>query len=286
MLTKTEYAFSTREEVYLRHGDRGLKLRIYKPEGNETFPCVIDLHGGAWCVGDLNECRARDEILARAGIVAIGLDFRDGTDGYPNSNIDINYAVRWAKANAAALNTRADLIGLCGQSSGGHLGMLAAMRPNDPRYASIPLPAGSPNVDATVGAVCMVWPVINPISRYRNALRLRAGENPAWVKDIPERHVKYWKTDEAMIEGNPMLAMERGEKVVTPPAMWIQGRPDPTHDYRDPESPTPGNEPERFTANYRRIGGNIDLRYIEQATRAEPPTSAMVAEFFHAHLKP
>ena len=283
MLTKTEYAFSTEEMNYLQHGDRKLKLRIYKPEGNETFPCVIDLHGGAWCVSDLEDCRERDEILARSGITAIGLDFRDGSDGYPTSNIDINFAIRWAKANAAKLGTRADLIGLCGQSSGGHLAMLAAMRPTDTRYTSQPLTA---NVDATVNAVCMVWPVINPISRYRNALRLRAGENPAWVKDIPERHVRYWKTDDTMIEGNPMLAMERGEKMQMPPAMWIQGQPDPTHDYRDPESPIPGNEPERFTANYRRLGGQIELRYIPQASRAEAATSEMVAAFFHAHLKP
>jgi len=286
MLTKTEYAFSTEELVYLRHGDRDLKLRIYLPEGNETFPCVIDLHGGAWCVGTLEECKERDEALARAGITTIGLDFRDGKDGYPTSNIDINYAVRWAKSHAAKLKTRADLIGLCGQSSGGHLGMLAGMRPDDPRYASVKLPAGSPNVDATVGAVCMVWPVINPISRYRMALHLRATENPGWIKDIPERHVTYWKNDDAMIEGNPMLAMERGEKMEMPPAMWIQGRPDPTHDYRDPTAPIPGNEPERFTANYRRLGGKLDLQYIEQATRASAPTWAMVAAFFHAHLKP
>ena len=46
--------------------------------------------------------------------------------------------------------------------------MLSAMRPNDPRYASIDGPAG---VDATVQAIVMQWPVINPISRYRHARR-------------------------------------------------------------------------------------------------------------------
>ena len=37
-----------------------------------------------------------------------------------------------------------------------------------------------------------------------------------------------------MEEGNPMLALERGEDVETPPAIWFQGRPDPVHEYRDP----------------------------------------------------
>ena len=32
------------------------------------------------------------------------------------------------------------------------------------------------------------------------------------------------------------MALENGEAVTTPPAIWIQGRPDPVHDYPDPES--------------------------------------------------
>ena len=44
----------------------------------------------------------------------------------------------------------ARMVAISGQSSGGHLAMLAAMRPNDPRYTTIALPAGSPKVDATV----------------------------------------------------------------------------------------------------------------------------------------
>jgi len=81
--------------------------------------------------------------------------------------------VRWAKLNARALKTRAELVGLSGQSSGGHLAMLVAMRPRDARYAAIPLPAGSSAQDATVGCVLMSWPVINPLSRYRHAKRAR-----------------------------------------------------------------------------------------------------------------
>ena len=38
-------------------------------------------------------------------------------------------------------------------------------------------------VDATVQAVVMVWPVINPLSRYRHAHRERVSDNPpAWIE--------------------------------------------------------------------------------------------------------
>ena len=82
----------------------------------------------------------------------------------------------------------------------------------------------------------MLWPVINPLSRYRNAIRQHASADPpAWSNNMKERHDVYWRTEAAMAEGNPMLALERGEPVVTPPALWVQGRPDPVHDYHDPD---------------------------------------------------
>ncbi len=87
-----------------------------------------------------------------------------------------------------------------------------------------------------------------------------------------------------MAEGNPMLALERGEKVQMPAALWLQGRPDVVHDYRDPDSPIPGNEPERFTANYRKAGGDIELLYVDQGTRQTDAVLSQVAAFFHKHL--
>jgi acetyl esterase/lipase len=279
----TTYEFSTEDVEYLRHGDTALKLRLYKPRGSGSFPAVIDLHGGAWGKGSLEECKARDEVLARSGLLVAGLDFRDGNHGYPTALVDINYAIRWLKARAGQLGVRADAIGLSGASSGGHLAMLAAMRPDDPRYTAVPLPAGSPAVDARVACVAMSWPVINPLSRYRNAMRGRqAGET--WVGDIPERQGSFWKNEANMAEGNPMLMLERGEKVPTPPALWIQGRPDQVHDYRDPESPVALNEPERFAAAYRKAGGSIELVYIEQAARQSTSCFETVAAFFHQHL--
>ncbi len=277
-MTQT-YEFTTEDHEYLHHGSRAMKLRLYKPRGAGPFPAVIDLHGGAWGKGSLEECQGRDEVLAKSGLLAVAIDFRDGNDGYPTALQDINYAIRWVKARATQLNTRADRVGICGASSGGHLALLAAMRPHDVRYASIPLPAGSPAVDASVRAVAMAWPVINPLSRYRNAVRGRA-QGEKWVGDIPERQGSFWKNDDNMRDGNPMLMLERGEKPVMPPALWVQGRPDQVHDYRDPESPVPLNEPERFVANYRKAGGAIEILHIDQAVRTTPVAYDPIAAFF------
>lgn len=270
---------------YLHHGERTMKMRLLRPVGAGPFPAVLDLHPGAWNKGDLTDCLPRDEVLAEAGIAAAALDFRHAADGYPTSLIDINYAIRWLKANAGKLRIDAARMGIVGQSSGAHLAMLAAMRPRDPRYTSIDLDTNALGIDATVRCVGMLWPVINPLSRYHHALRSRNQAEPAaWVGDIPESHDTYWRTEEAMADGNPMLALENGEPVETPPALWIQGRPDPVHDYRDPDSPLDLNEPERFAANYRDAGGDIELLYIEQATRSSDTSFVPLAEFLQKHL--
>jgi len=277
------YAFTTETVEYIRHGATPYMMKLYKPSGDGPFPMVIDLHGGAWCNGDLADCDGRDQVLAASGLVVAAANFRHASEGYPTSLADINFAIRWMKGNAAKLNGNPSAVGLSGTSSGGHLAMLVAMRPNDPRYTAIAGPAG---VDPSVKAVVMQWPVINPISRYRNARRMRDSANPpAWVGNIPERHEQYWKTEAAMIEGNPIGILEKGEKVVTPPALWIQGQPDPVHDYRDPESPLELNEPLRFSLGYRKVGGYIETLYVDDATKRGNVSHEPTAAFFHRFLK-
>ncbi len=276
--------YTTEDIAYLHHGEVPLMLRLYRPPGPGPFPLVVDLHGGAWTRGDLGECQARDEVLVDAGLAVAALDFRHAGDGYPASLVDINYALRWLKAEAGALRIDPGRVAIAGQSSGGHLAMLAAMRPSDPRYAGIPLAGDRPPVDAGVCCVAMLWPVINPLSRYRHTLRLRqAPEPPAWTATIPERHDLYWRDEQNMAEGNPLLALERGETVRTPPALWIQGRPDQIHDYRDPESDLEQNEPERFQTRYREAGGELELSYVDQARRSEASLEPLLA-FFAGHL--
>jgi len=272
--------FDVDDVEYLRHGDKPLLARIYKPRGAGPFPAMVECHGGAWCMSDRMTEKLRHEYMASHGIVSIALDFRSGNEvPYPASVQDINYAVRWTKLNARELKTRPDLVGLSGQSSGGHLAMLVAMRPHDPRYAAIALPSGSPAHDASVRCVIMSWPVINPLSRYRHAKRAQAA-GAEWPKSIIGRQDAYWGSEATMAEGNPLLALERGEKVLTPPAIWYQGRGDTMHDYKDVESTFDGNEPQRFCADYSKAGGTISLEYIDMDRAAGPPDLSKVGDLF------
>jgi len=282
-MTANTHEFTAEDVEYLRHGDKPLLARIFTPKGPGPFPALVECHGGAWCQSDRFTEKVRHEYMASHGVISVALDFRSGnTDPYPSSVQDINYAVRWVKANAAKLKTRPDMVALSGQSSGGHLAMLVAMRPRDPRYTAVALPAGSPAVDASVPCVIMSWPVINPLGRYRLAVRAKNSANPPeWPKSIIERQNSYWQSEANMAEGNPMLALERGEAVLTPPALWFQANGDLMHDYKDEDSSFPGNEPQRFVANYKKAGGDIELIYFEGPRMAghSPDLTKMGANF-------
>lgn len=281
--------------VYLEHEGQPLLARVYTPAGPGPFPAVVELHGGAWSKFDRTRGAAVHETLARSGFVVVSLDFRQGGKGaYPKSPTDINYGIRWLKANAARFNVDPQRVGLSGNSSGGHLGMLVAMRPNDARYASIPLPKGSPAVDASVKFVSMLWPVINPYGRYQHAKRLVAAPGaPDWAAEVIGLHDTYWGTTDAMKEGSPTLILERGEKVHLPAVLWISATKDDVHNYRDPESRVPGTEAERFVTLYREAGGDATLESFDAEmmfTVLHPTLPASVAamqtlvDFAHKHL--
>ena len=174
-----------------------------------------------------------------------------------------------------------------GASSGAHQAMVLAMKPADPTYAALPLPAGAPAVDGRVGCAVLCWPVIDPLGRYRYAKALKAGGGayPEVVDRVLPCHDQYWGTEAAMADGSPTLALERGERVETPPVVYIQGTRDMAH---------PRPDLDRFVTQYRKIGGRVDLELMEgeaegyigrkPASPAVERTISRIIEFVHEHL--
>jgi acetyl esterase len=242
------YAVDIEEIEYLRHGETGYVARIFRPRGQGPFPAVIEAHGGAWTSGARTNNDSINRAVAEGGLVVAALDFRNPPEAtYPGSVQDVNFGIRWLKAHAAEFSTRADWVGTMGTSSGGHLAVLAALKPFDPRYSAIARPGI--DADARVPFVVTLWPVICPLGRYRvwttgaNAGRVSPrGGNPAMSQ------VKYWLTEEAMAEGSAVLALERGDAVELPHILYLQDPADPMH---------PGHLMEDFIRNYRQRGGAL-----------------------------
>jgi len=131
------------------------------------------------------------------------------------------------------------------------------MRPRDPRYMALPLSEQGATVDASVRCVVICWPVIDPLGRYQYARKHKDGGDPKMAKKAENWlscHDQYWPGEAAMAEGNPTLALERGEPVQMPPVLYLQGTADIAH-------PKPNRD--QFVAGYRKAGGRVDLHMFE-----------------------
>jgi acetyl esterase/lipase len=283
------YEFKVEDVEYIRHAGAPQLARLYRPQGTGPFPIMVELHGGAWCRSDRLADKIIHEALAKSGVIVASLDWRQPPVApYPASFQDIHYGIRWLKARAAELGSRPDMVGSMGNSSGGHQAMLLGMRPFDSRYSALPSAAGWPAVDATVGCVILTSPVIDPLGRYHYAKKLKAAgpPYPPLVDEVLPLHDAYWQTEAAMDEGCPARALEQGEKVQLPPALYLQGTEDLAH---------PRPHLDRFVAAYRKAGGVVDLELFDGEgqgfimRKAGSPASNraldLIIEFVHKQLR-
>jgi acetyl esterase len=243
------YEFMVKDIVCQRAGAKQRLARLYQPAGTGPFPAVLQVHGGAWNEKNRTDGQNTALDLAEAGIVVLAIDFRNAPEApYPASLQDINYGIRWLKAHAAEFGSSAGQVGAYGTSSGGHQILLAAIRPDDPRYRALPL-AEAPDMDAKLAFVVSGWGVLFPLERYKLA-KAKGDDNLA--KD----HDRFFGSEATQIEATPALIIERGEKVYTPPALVFQGTKDQW---------TTVELAERFAADYRKAGGSIDLLLLDGA---------------------
>ncbi len=241
------FEFQVRDIVYRRDGNTVRVARLYQPAGTGPFPAVVQLHGGAWNTKDRTDGQHTALDLAGAGIVVLSLEFRNAPEApYPASLQDINYGIRWLKAHAREFGSSPERVGLYGTSSGGHQALLAAIRPEDPRYTALPL-AEAPLVDATVAFVVSGWGVLFPLERYKLA---RAQGNAS----IARSHETFFKDEQTQVEATPALIIERGEKVRLPPALVFQGTADEW---------TSTALAERLADVYRKAGGMMELELLQ-----------------------
>ncbi len=246
------YGTIVEDLVYAEPDGHALLARLYRPQGKGPFPGVVEVHGGAWTANDRMTNQDIHRPLAESGAVVLALDFRMPPKGvYPVTLADINYAIRWFKQNASRWSVDAGKVGVLGTSSGGHLVMLAAMRPADPRYAALKLEGGE-GIDARVSYCAMCWPVADPLARYE-MVKAKGNER------LLGAHHAFWRDAAAMDEGSPQRILERGEDVQLPLALLIVGTRD------DNLGPTMAD---RFVETYRGAGGQIQYEVFPDETHA------------------
>ncbi len=101
-------------------------LRLYRPAGSVSdavLPVLVYFHGGGWTIGDLEThdvlCR---QLANGSGVAVVAVDYRMGPESvFPAAVDDCIAAVRYVRAQAAALGIDPARVAVGGDSAGGNL---------------------------------------------------------------------------------------------------------------------------------------------------------------------
>jgi acetyl esterase len=270
----THHEIDIIEVEYLRHGDQPYLARVYRPRGPGPFPAVVEAHGGAWAEGDRGNNDVVNRRIAAGGIVVAALDFRNPPVAtYPGSVADINFGIRWLKTQAREFGSTPERVGSMGTSSGGHMVVLNALKPTEPRYASIVRP--DVTADAKVPFVVTMWPVICPYGRAQY-LKARSEIDKEYQGrgGALKLQMTYWLTEEAMRDGSAALAVNRGDAVERPNILYVQNEVDELQ---------PRQFLEEFVSGYRALGGQVEVELYKGESydllRRHPDTPAAQAGY-------
>ncbi len=110
-----------------------LGLRVYTPLGQGPFPLLVFFHGSGFvvCSLDTHDAMCRN-LCAGAGCVVASVDYRLAPEHkFPAAPNDCLHATRWAGANAASLGADPARIAVGGDSAGGNLAAVTALRVRD-----------------------------------------------------------------------------------------------------------------------------------------------------------
>jgi len=153
---------------YREVAGRTLRLDIAMPEAPGTNrPAIIQIHGGAWIIGDKRE-QGWPLIghLAANGWVCFNVNYRlSPAATWPEHLIDLKYALKWIRERADEYGIDPNFIAVTGGSAGGHLTAMMALTANDPEYQP-----GFEEADTTLQAAVPVYAVYDFTNRLGTML--------------------------------------------------------------------------------------------------------------------
>jgi acetyl esterase len=206
------------EELRIPGAAGAIPVRAYASGVGGMRTGLVYFHGGGYVIGDLDThdvlCRALAE---DSGAVVIAVDFRRAPENrFPAAVEDAHAATVWIAKNAEQLGIDARRIAVGGDSAGGALATVVAMRCRD---------AGGPALRAQV----LFYPVMD-LSSFNTESYLAFAENHLLTRAAMQWFAGHYlgsAEDARNPEASPLLAKDLGG---LPPALVITAEFDPLRD--------------------------------------------------------
>jgi acetyl esterase len=116
----------------------GIPARVYAASADDALPVLVWYHGGGFVIGDLETAdRTCRKLAIGAGALVISIDYRLAPEHpFPAGADDCITALRWIVDHAKELGGDPSRIAIGGDSAGGNLAAVTALRARD---AGLPL---------------------------------------------------------------------------------------------------------------------------------------------------
>ena len=146
ILPGMQFIYGDREDKYQAHyipdvkyvsrEERDLHINLIVPQGSqETYPLLVFIQGSAWFEQDNYMNIPQLSYFAHQGYVVASVEYRPSFEAvFPAQIKDVKTAIRFLKANADKYNINSKRVAVAGDSSGGHLALLAGLAQDESSF--------------------------------------------------------------------------------------------------------------------------------------------------------
>jgi acetyl esterase/lipase len=209
-----------RNVLYREAAGKRLTLDIVMPrEPGRNRPAIMQIHGGAWILGDKRE-QGWPLIghLAANGWVCFNVNYRLSPGAtWPDHLVDLKHALKWIREHADEYGVDPNFIAVTGGSAGGHLTTMMALTANDPEYQP-----GFEDADTTLQAAVPVYGVYDftnrlgtMLERFRSQM-LQPMIMKAFFDQEPEKFRRASPMDRVRADAPPFLIVHGDRDTLAP----------------------------------------------------------------------